>query len=172
MTRNGEEIAPELQEQIAQVLNAFTDRVESQQRPIPEPTSAPIPQGADLAWILAGGDPAAFQSYLKTIPDPVLNQLSSNPVQLQQVINRLEHQITLPHGEVSAEGIPKAPLQSSNVYGYSYDPRSSKMFVRFNTGSVYEYENVPPQIFKAFQRLSVPATTPNRIPAIPSAAKG
>lgn len=158
MTRNGQRIAPEIQAQLTQVLSAYADRLEAEQRPIEEPITAPIPQGADLLWILAGGDPKVFTQYLQNIPDPELNQLSKNPVQLQQIINRLDHQVTIPHGETE-EGIPRAPLQSSNVYGYSYNPRSNRMYVRFNSGSVYEYENVPPAIFKAFQRFSVPAKT-------------
>jgi hypothetical protein len=128
------------------------------QNPPEPPPAAPIPQGAELVWILAGGDPQAFTRYLRTIPDPALNQLSGNPEQLQNVMRQLSHRITMPAGEAE-EGIPKADLQSSNVYGFSYNPRSSRLFVRFNNGGVYEYEGVPPQIFKIFAAGAVPAKT-------------
>ena len=117
-----------------------------------------IPAGADLLWILSNGQPDAFISYLHTIPDPALNALSRNPAELQRTINQLSQQITMPHGEVQ-QGIPKADLQSSNVYGFSYNPRDKHLYVRFNSGSVYEYNGVPAQVFKIFASGAVPAKT-------------
>lgn len=155
MAEDGEEISPDLEEQLSGLINNYADRLESQeQRPI-QPN---IPPGAEQLWVLAGGNPQAFEQYLQTVPNPQLNALLRNPAQLEEVIGQLGNRITTPHGEV-ADGIPKAPLQSSNVYGFSYDPRSSNMFVRFNSGSVYQYNQVPPQVFKAFMRFGTPAKT-------------
>jgi len=165
MSKNGQQIPPQIQERLTQILNSYSDRIESQQRPIEEPTSVPIPKSADLAWILAGGDPNVFKSYLQTIPDPELNALARNPIQVQQAINRLEHQITVPHGESSPEGIPRADLTSSNVYGFKYDPRNKRLIVKFQgneglaQGPVYEYEGVPPSIFKLFSQGAAQAKT-------------
>lgn len=117
-----------------------------------------IPQGADLLYTLAGGNPQAFQSYLKTFPNAALNKLAANPSALQNVLARLGSQVTFPSGEVQ-DGVPKADLQSSNVYGFQYDPRSSKLRVRFQEGGVYDYEGVPPAIFKMFAAGAIPAKT-------------
>jgi hypothetical protein len=87
-----------------------------------------------------------------------MNQLARNPGQLNRVIQQLHRQVTLPAGE-SEQGVPKADLQSSNIYGFQYDPRTKMLRVRFNSGSIYEYGGIPPQIFKAFKAGAVPAKT-------------
>ena len=117
-----------------------------------------IPQGAEQLWVLAGGNPQAFRDYLSTFPNSSLNQVAQRPAQLQGIENRLSDQITLPAGEQQA-GVPKAPLNSSNVYGFSYDPRSSHLRVRFQGGGLYDYEGVPPSVFKIFQSGAIPART-------------
>jgi hypothetical protein len=174
----GEELVPELEGLLLQTAEYIGTRLQEidleesqsqqpaeQQAPPTPPTAPPappsntsIPQGADLLWILAGGDEGAFRSYLTNIPDPELNALSARPDQVQQIIARLRQQITLPAGEAE-NGIAKANLNSSNVYGFRYDPRSGRMRVRFNSGSVYEYDNVPPRIFKLFQQGAAQAQT-------------
>lgn len=122
------------------------------------PAAPQIPAGSGLLWVLSGGDRDAFISYLHTIPDPALNQLARNPYELNRTINRLSQQITMPHGEVQ-QGIPKADLNSSNVYGFSYNPRDRHLYVRFNNGGVYEYNGVPAQVFKIFAAGAVPCKT-------------
>lgn len=156
--QNADEFSPEEMTEISSIFEEVLGFIEETQQPQGPPTQVPIPEGADQMWILAGGDPAAFTNYLRTAPNPALNALANDPEQLQSVIDRLGSQITVPHGEVE-DTIPRANLQSSNVYGYSYRPRDNTMFVRFNSGSVYEYENVPPGVFKAFQRFAIPAKT-------------
>ena len=123
-----------------------------------------IPAGADLLWILSNSDPDSFVNYLHTVPDPELNQLSRNPLQLQRVMAQLSRQITVPHGEV-AQGIPKADLQSSNVFGFKYSPREQKLLIKFNGketaegGPIYQYDGVPAQVFKMFASGAHPCTT-------------
>lgn len=144
---SGEELSDEL-------LGLVVELLESE----PEPIESPMPPGVEQLWVLSGENPQAFTQYLQTFPDPAFNALANNPTQLQGVINRLQQQITQPAGEVQ-DGIPKAPLNSSNVYGINYDPRSSRLRVRFNSGSVYQYDAVPPQVFKIFQKGAIAAKT-------------
>jgi KTSC domain len=148
MKANGEELSDEMAHTIADALEGFLEKT-------PSPS---IPSGADLVWILSGSNPNVFAQYLKTIPDPALNELSRNPSELNRVIHDLSQKITTPSGEVQ-DGIPKSDLQSSNVYGFAYNPRDQSLFVRFNNGGIYEYGDVPPSIFKIFARGAVPART-------------
>lgn len=160
--QSGEPLSDDMAIAATEAIQGINQRIrELQQQPEP---NAPIPSGVELAWILAGGDPQAFTQYLRTIPDPALNQLARNPAQLNQTIQELSRRITVPHGEV-ADGIPKADLQSSNVYGFNYNPRTGSMFVKFNgkdsqgDGPIYEYQGVPPQIFKMVKSGAIPAKT-------------
>lgn len=150
LLESGEHIPDEALEEIIDFL--------SSEAQIEEPEPTPIPDRADLLWILSGENPQAFTQYLQNFPDPELNALARNPTQLQQVIQRLSSQITMPSGEVS-DGVAKAGLNSSNVYGFNYDPRSNRLKVRFNNGGVYQYEGVPSQIYKMFASGAVPAKT-------------
>lgn len=119
---------------------------------------ATLPTGAGLLWHIAGGKPEVFTNYLKQVPDPALNSLLNSPPQLEQIIRRLqENQPQERNREIG--GIPQAPLQSSNIWGFSYDPGSRKLSVRFQGDGVYEYTGVPPQIFNLFQQGAVPAKT-------------
>ena len=88
----------------------------------------------------------------------MLNSIATNPARVQSLINQLSQKVTLPAGEVS-EGVPHADLNSSNIFGFQYDPRSKLLRVKFQGDGIYEYGGVPPQIFKAFQAGAVPAKT-------------
>lgn len=122
------------------------------------PVEAPIPVGAELLWILAGGQQEAFVNYLRTYPDEALNSLLQNPEMLRSTIDRLER--TMPQGERGQQdGIEQAPLDSSNVYGFQYNPSSGYLKVRFQSGAVYGYQGVPPGVFRVFQQGAVPAKT-------------
>ena len=56
-------------------------------------------------------------------------------------------------------------MPSSNVSGFNYDDKTGKLYVQFlgkypnRQGSVYEYDNVPKQIFELFRRGAIPART-------------
>lgn len=132
------------------IIRALTAKLE--QAPIT------VPRGAEFLYALADGNQGAFVNYARQFPDSALNAMAKDPRQLQEVFRQLQSKITLPSGQV-ADGVPKAPLQSSNVYGFQYDPRQGLLRVRFNGGGVYEYENVDPIIFKIFKDGAIPAKT-------------
>lgn len=123
-----------------------------------------VPEGVESLWVLSGGNPRAFKAYLKTFPNAQFNEFAKNKLATDRLIDRFSNQFTFPFGEV-ADGIPKAEINSSNVYGFQYDPRSKTLKVKFNgkdtleDGPVYEYDNVPPFVFKMFSSASVPAKT-------------
>lgn len=158
---SGVPLSPELRAILPQFLETITARQARENAPDELPH---IPLGADLLWVMSGENPQAFIQYLRTVPDAELNQLAQDPTRLYQVMNQLSRQITMPAGE-SSDGIPAASLQSSNIYGFQYEPRSKRLFVKFQgndgygQGPVYEYEGVPPQIFKMFQQGAIPART-------------
>jgi hypothetical protein len=172
--QSGEILSDEFQGMIAQELEVAMARIDEIQSEIsafenksPEPPegpaspiagNAPMPQGADLLWILSGGQPEAFINYARTFPDQGLNALANNPQALAQVLQQLERQ--MPQGERgSADGIDRAPLDSSNIYGFQYDPKNGSLKVRFQSGDVYGYQGVPKQIYQIFANGAVPAKT-------------
>lgn len=125
------------------------------------------PKDSDLLWILSGEKPEVFQKYLSSVPEPELNELAQDPERLGLVIGNLQQKIGLPQGD-SSEGIPAAPLMSSNVYGFKYDPQQQKLVMKFQgkggygQGPVYEYEGVPPFVASMIQQGAVSAKTTGR----------
>lgn len=126
---------------------------------IQESRQAPeTPYGTELLWNLANGNPDAFVSYLQTVPDPALNQLLRNPTQLRETIDNLMRRF--PQAEPERIGaIEQAPINSSNVWGFAYDPQKGSLQVRFQGDGIYQYEGVPAYIFKIFQAGAIPAKT-------------
>jgi len=61
-----------------------------------------------------------------------------------------------------AEGVEPAPMNSSNIWGFSYDPEGQVLRVRFQGDGIYQYQGVPPYIFRIFQAGAVPARTTGR----------
>lgn len=168
MVASGKEIPDDIASQLAQELNFAAERITQLQGELAEIATGGVPgvpSGAELLWILSGENPDVFRQYLQTFPDPELNALATNPTKLNQVISDLSQKVTIPAGEVSPEGVAKAQLQSSNVYGFKYNPKSKKLLVQFQgneqpgQGPVYKYDNVPPVIFKIFASGAVPAKT-------------
>lgn len=162
--QSGEVLSDEFQGLLAQTLQNLVTRIDDAQQNQSTPPSTPeapnnIPSpDSQLLWVLAGQQPQAFISYLRTFPTPVTSQLLGNPEQLNATIVQLQQM--LPQGQLPfADGIEHAPLQSSNVWGANYDPRSGKMKVRFQSGSVYEYTGVPQAIFDAFIHGNATART-------------
>ncbi len=155
MVESGEEIPDELQGIVAQQLNDLVDQIDEarQQRQPPgvppQPLEAPVSNDAQLLWVLSGQQPQAFISYLRTFPTPATQALLNNPQQLNSTIEHLSR--TMPQGEPPVvDGIPHSDLESSNIWGANYDQRSGRMRVRFQGGSEYEYDGIPPAIFNAF----------------------
>lgn len=171
--QSGEELSDEFQGLLAQTLNNLVTRIDESRAQQPNvspqpggaPPSAPLPASpsndAQLLWVLAGQQPQAFISYLRTFPTPSTSQLLGNPQQLNATIVQLQRM--MPEGQQpTIHGIQHADLNSSNVWGAAYDPRSGKMKVRFQGGSEYEYDGVPENIFKAFIKGNASARTKGR----------
>lgn len=166
--QSGESLSDDFQRQIAEEINFLTSEIDQlyvqqeQQQP-PSPPQAPaIPQGTDLLWILAGGDVNAFVNYLRTFPGEGLRELSANPSQLENVISHL--QVNNPiQPQASPDGIPNTMYQSSNVIGMKYDPRNKQLLVKFfgngKPDPIYQYQNVPPQIFQLLEHGNAFAQT-------------
>lgn len=162
--QSGEDLSDEFQSQLAQTLNLLVERIDQAQQPQEQnapPTSPnPVPPtqlggapsyDARLLWILAGRDADAFASYLRTFPTPATANLLSNPDSLNSTISQLSR--SMPQGEhetLEQAGIPHSPLQSSNIWGAKFDSKTGKMQVRFQSGSEYEYDGVPENIYNAF----------------------
>jgi len=162
--QSGETLSDEFQGILAQTLNNLVtkiDEAKSNQQPSMANTGALEPSispDAQLLWILAGQQPQAFISYLRTFPTPATQALLNNPDQLNSTISQLNQM--MPQGQpISVHGIPHADLNSSNIWGANYDSRSGKMRVRFQGGSEYEYDGVPENIFKAFIKGNASAKT-------------
>lgn len=168
--QSGEAISDEFQGVLAQTLSNLVDRIDqarTQQQNAPSEQPSSVPPGqlgstpsndAQLLWVLAGQQPNAFISYLRTFPTPATQSLLNNPGQLNATIVQLQQM--MPEGQPPVvDGIPHADLNSSNVWGAAYDPRSGRMRVRFQGGSEYEYDGVPENIFKAFIKGNASART-------------
>lgn len=170
--QSGERMTDETQAAVAETLNNLYNRIEeARSQPPPEdPPEEPPGGGADilhgvdvsndarLLWILSGSQPQAFISYLRSFPTPSTQELLRNPTLLSATIDQLDRSI--PQGEQPVvDGIPHADLQSSNIWGANYDPKSGKMKVRFQGGSEYEYDGVPQNIFNAFIKGNAVAQT-------------
>lgn len=113
---------------------------------------------AQLLWILGGQNVDAFIHYLGNFPDPQAKQLLSNPEELDRVIRYL-HTIMPPGEQPSLDNIPHADINSSNIYGFRYDPKSGHLRVRFQSGAVYGYDGVPAGVFNMFKQGAIPAKT-------------
>ncbi len=170
ITSMGEEPPEFIRDLLMKVLQKAKGQIqELRQQEQNEPPAQPptIPPGqlestpsndAQLLWILAGQQPQAFISYLRTFPTPGTQQLLNDPSQLNATIEHLQQM--MPQGEPpSIHGIPHADLNSSNVWGANYDPESGKMKVRFQGGSEYEYDGIPQNIFNAFIHGNADAKT-------------
>lgn len=169
---SGGHLSDELQGSLARELEQ-TENAIAQLRSQPQATPTQAPQimqeaaptpSQQLMWILAGQREDVFLQYIQSYPDPDLQSLSRNPDELERVVTYLHQMMPSERPAVSQEGIPHAEINSSNIYGFSYDPKNKKLFVKFQggesaTGPVYQYEGVPPNVFKAFSSGSVPART-------------
>lgn len=163
--QSGEILSDDLQGLIAEEINLATQRIDElraeqpQSPPItPPPLQENLYDNASLVWILAGGNREAFISYLHTIPDDALNNLASRESILNSFISRLSREY--PEGiALQADGIQHAPLMSSNIYGFQYDYKNKMLRVRFNSGEIYEYQNVPKFVFNMFASGNHAATT-------------
>jgi hypothetical protein len=155
----------ELKEEYAKVARLFMEKGQAilasrEEGQATAPPEQPPPEGAeqiqsqvpDIArelWALSRGNPDIFAAYARSYPNPELQAMANNPVQLNQLMNQVNNTQTEVLGP-PIDGIAQAPIKSSNVYGYRYNPLKKELAVRFNEGSVYRYSGVPKQIFDMF----------------------
>ncbi len=168
LAERGEPLTEEIRASLNQVMQHAASRItqlrqeEQQQQQPPEGGNAPpIHPDLQLLWILSGQQEQAFISYLRTFPSQITQQLLNNPTQLSQTIEQLTRM--MPAGEPPyINGIQHADLNSSNIWGTMYDPKTGKMKVRFQGGSEYEYDGVPANIYRAFTKGNASARTRGR----------
>lgn len=150
--------AAQISEFLIETMSFFT----GQQKPETESQAAPIPQGAELLWILSNGEPNAFVNYLRTYPGEGFKELVSNPDMLAGVISQLQQ--FNPHQDpgIAPDGMDNTLYPSSNVSGMKYDPQTNRLLVKFhgkNKEPVYQYDGVPPQIFQLLRHGNAFAKT-------------
>lgn len=162
LQQNGANLNVESQRALGSLLQNILQEIESesqvqQEDVLPEQPIAPptgelpgnVSNDARLLWILAGQQPQAFISYLRSFPTPATQSLLNDPNALNATIEQLTRM--MPQGnQPVVDGIQHADLNSSNVWGANYDQKSGRMKVRFQGGSEYEYDGIPPAIFNAF----------------------
>jgi len=121
-------------------------------------------QAVNLLWIMSNANPEVFKDFIQTYPDPAVKGLANNPAELIATIKRLETQQPPTEGP-TVDGVPAAPISSSNIFGFDYDPRKKQLVVKFQgngnygDGPVYVYGGVPPVIADLFMRGAHPAKT-------------
>lgn len=162
-----DELTDQEAEAISQVLTQATDvLIQSFQPSPPEMTlQTPMPMGTDLLWILSGREPQVFLSYLRSYPGEGLKELAANPTRFAQVVADLEKRDPFVPPSEGPDGILEPTLQSSNVAGMKYDPKSKRLLVKFHGNQeepVYEYSDVPPQIFNVLWHGNAFAKTKGR----------
>jgi len=165
IAQRGQPLSDQMKIQLARVMEHAATRItqireqeRQQQQPPESPNQPPVSNDAQLLWILSGQQPQAFISYLRTYSTPDTQALLNNPVQLNATIEQLSRM--MPQGEQpSIHGIQQADLNSSNIWGTAYDPKTGKMKVRFQGGSEYEYDGVPMNIYNAFAKGNASAKT-------------
>ena len=142
------------QQMLMSVLGELNDIINA-------PIEAELPTAAGLLWHISGGNPEVFAQYMKEVPDQALNAIAGSPVYLMQTIRRLQESAPQERNR-EIDGIPQAPLQSSNIFGFQYDPKSRQLFVKFQGDGIYQYDNVDPKDYAVFQAGAVPAKTEGR----------
>lgn len=93
---------------------------------------------------------------------------------LQNILQAIEESGRITGGDVGTGGITgggqgddldKAPYASSQINAFKYDPKSGRLFVKFQgehpqqNGPIYSYDKVPPFIFDVFSRGAVAPKT-------------
>lgn len=167
--QSGEILSDEFQGALAQELQTTTNRIDQlrevinqkqQQQPQTPPDANVTPPSADaqLLWVLSGQQEQPFISYLRQFPSAETQSLLQNPQLLSSTIDQLSQM--MPQGDQPViNGIQHADLNSSNIWGTAYDPKTGKMKVRFQGGSEYEYDGVPANIYRAFIHGNASART-------------
>lgn len=81
--------------------------------------------------------------------------------QEQQAAQQTEQAVPPPTPPQEQQG----QIPSSNINRFAYDPKTRSLLVKFQgdypqeNGPVYQYSNVPEQVFEVFRRGAIPAKT-------------
>ena len=52
---------------------------------------------------------------------------------------------------VNVQGIPRQPVESSNIKEIGYDETSKILMVKFHNGGLYAYDGVPTEVYENFK---------------------
>jgi DnaJ-class molecular chaperone len=83
-------------------------------------------------------------SILKDYTPPIDNNKKGQSVSFDTTINKTKHD--------SAQNISRIRVVSSTVYSIGYDNQTKTLQVEFKNRSIYEYYDVPSNIYEAFMR--------------------
>lgn len=157
----GKKIPKDIMEDINDVIKTLMYRINELEQEEANLTTEISPD-AQLLWVLSGGQVDAFTQYLQNFPSQATAALLGDRNTLQRTIQQLQQ--NLPQGQPAPEqdGVDPAPLKSSNIWGARYDPKSKLLRVRFQGGSVYDYQGIPEAIWKAFISGNASARTNGR----------
>lgn len=110
-------------------------------------------------WRLSGSDPAAYMNYVRQVPDPTISSLVQNPGLFRTLTDRMVRSVGIERPQSPGDGLEPTKYQSSNVAGYTYDPKRQRVFVKFHNGGIYGYEGVPQWVWQAFRDGAATAKT-------------
>lgn len=98
----------------------------------------------------------------KPMPEDLKILLAQVMEHAAQRIQQLRQSETIPS---PTPDLPEAPFPSSNIRAFKYDPKTQRLFVKFQdkypstNGPVYSYDGVPPFIIDVFSRGAVAPKT-------------
>jgi len=153
----GQQMPPDVVAALTRLVQKANERLSQQQQGTQQQD-----EGVKLLWFLSRGNPEAFVQYLRTIPDPSLKGIGQSPQQLIQTITQLQQQYPKPDQPSMLGELDNAPLQSSQIAGFKYDPKNAKLLVKFQGDGVYAYSGVPQYLFNMFQAGAHSCTTKGR----------
>jgi|SRR3990167_309830 len=160
LVQRGQPISQELRVALTEAMNHVASRIQELRSEGVEGEAPQAPsEGVNLLWILSGGDTNAFVNYMRTFPGEDFSPYLRSPQILANLIQGLQQTNPIQRLPFTFDGIEQAPLQSSNVWGMKYSPKSGKLMVRFQSGSIYQYDGVPAQIFQLFSHGNAFART-------------
>jgi hypothetical protein len=127
----------------AQKARKATKAAAAKKRPV-APAKKPAPIAPKKAWL---GKPVKVRKI--TAPPPVTTKLGYRPPATRVSVPALKGVSVRP---VAGEwnGVDLIPVISSNVAARGYSPERALLVVQFTDGSIYEYTDVPEDVWHRF----------------------